>query len=258
MLIKKLIQRLLDSRTTPAEAAHSAMPNVTEQVIATTDQQAWGIVAEGVAPYDCYLMAQGRATSDVSELRVWNKTSDIYNQVVASRTNQTQGCYVPVAKGSSWQIFASNRDVTVARYISLIGWGYNILIRRALPCLKPSFNYLLRNSLLVGAIGFLISPILHRLPFISRRIKQASGIFSFRRVTAGFVLRPLPHKFCLVTGNFGKVLHRQLPLIGAFQSQFQKVGRWHTCCQKTQQTRLSSLFQASAIRVNALAGGATC
>lgn len=122
-MLKQLIQRLLDSRTTPTEAAHSAMPNVTEQAIATTDQQAWGIVAEGVAPYDCYLMAQGRATSDVSELRAWNKTADIYSQVVASRTNQTQGCYVPVAKGNSWQIFASNRDVTVARYISLIGGG---------------------------------------------------------------------------------------------------------------------------------------
>lgn len=257
-MLKQLIQRLLNSRTTPTEAAHSAMPNVTEQVIATTDQQNWGIVAEGVAPYDCYLMAQGRATSDVSELRAWNKTADIYNQVVASRINQTQGCYVPVAKGNSWQILASNRDVTIARYISLIGGGYNLFIWRALPCLRALSNFSPRSSFLAGAIGFLISLIRPQLQFISRRIKQASGIFSFRRATAGFVLRPMPHKFCLVTENFGKVRHRQRPLIGAFQFQFQKVGQWHTCCQKTQQTRLSSLFQALAIRVNTLAGGVAC
>lgn len=257
-LIKSLIQRLLDSRTTPSEAGHSAMPSSSYITPTATAVQAWGQMAQGVAPFDGFVRASARASNTSSNIRVTNDTATVFAQSEGTATGQTQGVFVPVAKGDSWSVYGTNRDNVVVRLVKTVGGGYNILVWRALSCLRALSNFSPRNSFLAGAIGFLISPILHRLLFISRRIKQAIGIFSFRRVTAGFVLRPMPHKFCSVTGNFGKVLHRQLPLIGAFQSQFQKVGQWHTCCQKTQQTRLSSLFQASAIRVNAPAGGTSC
>lgn len=259
-LIKSLIQRLLDSRTTPEEAGHSAMPSSAPTTISSpTSITSWGTITTFTAPDDGYVTFRGRSmvgsTAQIASLPLENNPTII----TATQDNyQGMSCNLPVVKGKTIEVYGSNIENIDVYFNRLIGGGYSILLWRALSCLRPSFNYLPRNSLLAGAIGFLISPILHRLPFISRRIKQASGIFSFRRVTAGFVLRPLPHKFCLVTGNFGKVLHRQLPLIGAFQFQFQKAGRWHTYYQKTQQTRLSSLFQASAIRVNALAGGASC
>ncbi len=40
-LLKSLIQRLLDSRTTPSEAGHSAMPQE-DQVITFDSHQQWG------------------------------------------------------------------------------------------------------------------------------------------------------------------------------------------------------------------------
>lgn len=260
MSLKSLIQRLLDSRTTPEEAGHSAMPSSAPTTISSpTSITSWGTITTFTAPDDGYVTFRGRSmvgsAAQIASLPLENNPTII----TATQDNyQGMSCNLPVVKGKTIEVYGSNIENIDIYFNRLIGGGYNLFVWRALSCLKPSFNYLLRNSLLVGAIGFLISPILHRRPFISRRIKQASGIFSFRRATAGFVLRPMPHKFCLVTGNFGKVLHRQLPLIGVFPSQFQKVGQWHTCCQKTQQTRLFSLFQASAIRVNALAGGASC
>ena len=209
-MLKQLIQRLLDSRTTPAEAAHSAMPNVTEQVIATTDQQNWGIVAEGVAPYDCYLMAQGRATSDVSELRAWNKTADIYNQVVASRINQTQGCCVPVAKGNSWQIFASNRDVTVARYISLIGGGdqaLKLVLQGGGLCLKHLYSSLRRSSFLTRRSGYANNPFLvRRLSLRSLGMEPATKILCLQETG----LYALPLRVALGQECFRKQIYRDV------------------------------------------------
>lgn len=261
-MLKQLIQRLLDSRTTPQQAKDCNDLDFSKEITVLNTTAISSANFTYIAPdagYICrWIQCSGKSGTAMG-------TDIVVNGKRMSGLATNNGYFefgetIRVNKGTSikfgtWGI--STLAQYLVKFVPLWG-GYNIFIWRALSCLKPSFNYLLRNSLLVGAIGFLISPILHRRPFISRRIKQANGIFSFRRATAGFVLRPKPHKFCLVTGNFGKVLHRQLPLIGAFQSQFQKAGRWYTYYQKTQQTRLSSLFQASVIRVNALAGGASC
>lgn len=259
-MLKQLIQRLLDSRTTPTEAAHSAMPNVTEQVIATTDQQAWGIVAEGVAPYDCYLMAQGRATSDVSELRAWNKTADIYNQVVASRTNQTQGCCVPVAKGNSWQIFASNRDVTVARYISLIGGGYNLFVWRALSCLKPSFNYLLKVFSRIRKVGLATSPCQRQKTLSFINLRESNGFILLRQAMVICTSwRKIPPVSTLRLGQSALSLLRTLTLLQKFLSPQRKArSSIASFMAVLQQTRQLLLLFTPSVQLNKNLGGATC
>ena len=55
-MLKQLIQKLLDSRTTPEEAGHSAMPSTTKTIFLSKDETvgSWGILNAGIAPDDIY------------------------------------------------------------------------------------------------------------------------------------------------------------------------------------------------------------
>lgn len=145
-LIKKLIQRLLDSRTTPEEAGHSAMPTTTE----ITSQSfagpfsSWGPVASGTASEDGYIYAAGAvATSGSnSEFRLDNGQFGSY----ITSTWGTQGLLLPVMKGQFWRLYAANRKDVVIRLYRLVGGGYKGFIRRALSCLRALSNYSPRSS----------------------------------------------------------------------------------------------------------------
>lgn len=61
-LLKSLIQRLLDSRTTPSEAGHAAMPSTAKTIFLSKDETvgSWGILNAGIAPDDGYLFVNVR------------------------------------------------------------------------------------------------------------------------------------------------------------------------------------------------------
>lgn len=144
-MLKQLIQRLLDSRTTPSEAAHSAMPSSSYVTVTATAVQAWGQMAQGVAPFDGFVRASARASNTSSNIRVTNDTATVFAQSEGTATGQTQGVFVPVAKGDSWTVYGTNRDNVVVRLVKAIGGGYNHFVRRALPCLRALSNYLQRG-----------------------------------------------------------------------------------------------------------------
>lgn len=145
-LIKSLIQRLLDSRTTPEEAAHSAMPSTSYITPTATAVQAWGQMAQGVAPFDGFVRASARATSSNANVRVTNDTAAMFSQIEATASGQTQGVFVPVAKGDSWSVFGTNRDNPVVRVVKAIGGGYNRFVWRALSCLRALSLFSPRSS----------------------------------------------------------------------------------------------------------------
>lgn len=156
MSLKSLIQRLLDSRTTPSEAGHSAMPSSSYITPTATAVQAWGQMAQGVAPFDGFVRASARASNTSSNIRVTNETATVFAQSEGTATGQTQGVFVPVAKGDSWTVYGTNRDNVVVRLVKTVGGGYNILVWRAVLCLKPSFNYSLRNFLRISLSGLVV------------------------------------------------------------------------------------------------------
>ena len=121
--VKSLIQRLLDSRTTPSEAAHSAMPSSSYVTVTATAVQAWGQMAQGVAPFDGFVRASARASNTSSNIRVTNDTAAMFSQIEATASGQTQGVFVPVAKGDLWSVFGTNRDNVVVRLVKTIGGG---------------------------------------------------------------------------------------------------------------------------------------
>lgn len=62
-MLKQLIQKLLDSRTTPAQAGNSAMPGATKTIFLSKDETvgSWGIINAGTAPDDGYLFVNASA-----------------------------------------------------------------------------------------------------------------------------------------------------------------------------------------------------
>lgn len=256
-MLKQLIQRLLDSRTTPEEAGHSAMPTTTE----ITSQSfagpfsSWGPVASGTASEDGYIYAAGAvATSGSnSEFRLDNGQFGSY----ITSTWGTQGLLLPVMKGQFWRLYAANRKDVVIRLYRLVGGGYKGFIRRALSCLRPSFNFSLKNSLLAEATGFPTNPIQLFKRRISHLQRQESGFLSSLLATGGSASKGLPRKFCLATGRFGRGAIQQRHLIKAFVFLSQKAGLWPTYYRQTPRAHMSSLFRVSAIN-SFQTGGALC
>ncbi len=146
MTLKSLIQRLLDSRTTPSEAGHNAMPSSSYITPTATAVQAWGQMAQGVAPFDGFVRASARASNTSSNIRVTNDTATVFVQSEGTATGQTQGVFVPVAKGDSWSVYGTNRDNVVVRLVKTVGGGYNILVWRALSCLRALSLFSPRSS----------------------------------------------------------------------------------------------------------------
>lgn len=156
-MLKQLIQRLLDSRTTPKEAGHSAMPTtpeITSQSFAGPFSS-WGPVASGTASEDGYIYAAGAvATSGSnSEFRLDNGQFGSY----ITSTWGTQGLLLPVMKGQSWRLYATNRKDVVIRLYRLVGGGYNFFVRRALLCLRALSNYLPRSFCKINIPTLLIN-----------------------------------------------------------------------------------------------------
>ena len=180
-MLKQLIQRLLDSRTTPAQAAHSAMPSSSYVTVIATAVQAWGEMAKGVATFDGFVRVSARATSSNANVRVTNDTAAMFSQTEATASGQTQGVFVPVAKGDSWSVYGTNRDNVVVRLVKTVGGGYNILVWRAVLCLKPSFNYSLRNFLRISLSGLADK---HFHPAGSTSLLPSHSMF--RQVTASW------------------------------------------------------------------------
>ena len=261
-MLKQLIQRLLDSRTTPQQAKDCNDLNFSKEITVLNTTSTSSANFTYIAPDSGYIyrwiQCSGKSGTAMG-------TDIIVNGERMSGLAINNGYFefgetLRVNKGASVK-FGTWGISTLAQYLVKfvpLGGGYNIFIWRALSCLRALSNFSQRNSFLAEVIGFLISPTLRRRPFISRRFKQANGLQSFRRVTDGFVSKPLLRTFFLAMANCGRAYTKTRRISKASHCLSQRAGQLPTNYQQTQRAPLSSLFQASAIRVNALAGGASC
>ena len=147
-LLKSLIQRLLDSRTTPSEAGHSAMPSSAPTTISSpTSITSWGTITTFTAPDDGYVTFRGRSmvgsAAQIASLPLENNPTII----TATQDNyQGMSCNLPVVKGKTIEVYGSNIENIDVYFIRLIGGGHSILLWRALSCLRALSNYLPRSS----------------------------------------------------------------------------------------------------------------
>lgn len=262
-MLKQLIQRLLDSRTTPSEAAHNASSIYTEPTWfngTPTVGDSWiDNLYTGTAPSDGYLNVSGSANINTANAgsMIQAKISGAQISQVTPMAGQGFNMMAPISKGATFSVNGIRlADITV-RFFKSIGGGYNCTIWRALSCLRPSFNFLPKNSLLAEATGFPANPIQLFKRRISHLQRQESGFLSSLLATGGSASKGLPRKFCLATGRFGRGAIQQRHLIKAFVSLSQKAGLWPTYYRQTPRAHTSSLLRVLVIN-NLQTGGALC
>ena len=262
-MLKQLIQWLLDSRTTPSEASHSSYPDdgtVTQFSPSATSVSSWTKVVDStIAPSDGYVIVRGKATGEsYVQITAGDNPPHMERSTFAKATlNQYPILNLPIAKGKTFRVFAENTAEITVGLIKSIGGGYNNLVRRALSCLRPSFNFSLKNSLLAEATGFPTNPIQLFKRRISHLQRQESGFLSSLLATGGSASKGLPRKFCLATGRFGRGAIQQRHLIKAFVFLSQKAGLWPTYYRQTPRAHTSSLLRVLVIN-NLQTGGALC
>lgn len=258
-MLKQLIQRLLESRTTPAQAGHNAMPSSAsiELLSGGSINSEWnGNAYTGVAATDGYIVTSARATAPNTFLTIVSAEFTSTNMFFANTGTLLTSAF-PISKGMRWTIMGQNVTEISVKLTKLIGGGYNHLVRRALSCLRALSNFSPKNSLLAEATGFLTNPIQLFKRRISRRQRQENGFLSSLLATGGSASKGLPRKFCLATGRFGRGAIQQRHLIKAFVSLSQKAGLWPTYYRQTPRAHTSSLLRVLVIN-NLQTGGALC
>ena len=121
--VKSLNQRLLDSRTTAAEAAHSAMPQE-DQVISygstTENPGSWTTVLRFTAPKDGYAKAVVVGTGENSaELYCGNMRVSAFAPV----NNASINVVMPVKKGASVGLVSTVFRSAALYFVPSIGGG---------------------------------------------------------------------------------------------------------------------------------------
>ena len=207
-MLKQLLQLLLNTRTTPEQAAHNAMPSAgrTDFTPTQTESDSWSRVCDGIAPHDGIVIAEatGKGNGYLSVA-----TSGGNNYTYSLNNGEGMGMSSFIAKGQVFYVAGKNiKDVSV-KITKLIGGGYKHIIWRALSCLRPSFNYLPRSFCKAKNLGFQNNQLL-------LSIRALIFLAQAPRISL-----PTPHR-----ATAGR-------LLGAIQLQSQllksksRTGRWH-------------------------------
>ena len=224
MLIKKLIQRLLDSRTTPSEAVVANRANNTGTNIAplntVTSSGGWTtILSAWAAPNDGYIKIFGnivKLDASVTGGSFAIIGTALHGSFSGPAIGSSLRGFLPLRKGESVTIMAVNaRDIVVTFYSKIVG-GHNHFIWRALSCLRPSFNYLPRSFCKAKNLGFQNNQLL-------LSIRALIFLAQAPRISL-----PTPHR-----ATAGR-------LLGAIQAQSQllkfksRMGKWHLLPSSTE------------------------
>ena len=189
-MLKQLIQKLLDSRTTPAQAGNSAMPGATKTIFLSKDETvgSWGIINAGTAPDDGYLFVNASAEDNTnSEVRA--QLGNLFHVSAQAPAPKGLGVAIPVSKGATYSVEGAFVSHITVGFVKVIGGGYNNLVRRALSCLRPSFNYLPRSFCKAKNLGFQNNQLLSSIrALISLAQAPRISLVTSLRATAGQLL----------------------------------------------------------------------
>lgn len=191
-MLKQLIQRLLDSRTTPSEASHSSYPDdgtVTQfSPSATSVSSFTKVVDSTIAPSDGYVIVRGKATGEsFVQITAGDNPPHMDRSTFAKATlNQYPILNLPIAKGKTFKVFAENTAEITVGLIKSIGGGCSHFVRRALSCLRPSFNCLPRSFCKAKSLGLQNSvPRLSTMALTSLAQAPRTSSAMLRRATVG-------------------------------------------------------------------------
>lgn len=145
-MLKQLIQRLLDSRTTAAEAAHSAMPKPETPTIVSdpVTDKTWHSL---IAPFDGYFSCKG-----ITKHMLIENSAAQWSGVTGLTSGGYMGFTLPMSKGSEvrYQLDHNSTGVMLT-FSKTIGGGYlrsivSAVCKRGQLCLSRLSLYLPRSS----------------------------------------------------------------------------------------------------------------
>jgi|GEM_PF-730672 len=166
-MLKQLIQRLLDSRTTPSEASHSSYPDdgtITQFYPSATSVSSWTKVVDStIAPSDGYVIVRGKATGEsYVQITAGDNPPHMERSTFAKTTlNQYPILNLPIAKGKTFKVFAENTAEITVGLIKSIGGGQTLkklILQGGVLCrLSRLYSSLRRSSWLARRSGWRIS-----------------------------------------------------------------------------------------------------
>lgn len=128
-MLKQLIQRLLDSRTTPAQAAHNASSTYTEPTWfngTPTVGDSWtDNLYTGTAPSDGYLNVSGSANINTANAgsMIQAKISGAQISQVTPMSGQGFNMMAPISKGATFSVNGIHLSNITVRFFKSIGGG---------------------------------------------------------------------------------------------------------------------------------------
>lgn len=179
-MLKQLIQRLLDSRTTPAQAANASKPvsGIPVEYSPSPSIGTWGqVLPDSIAVSDGYIWAAGRTSAIGGFLQVSSQAMQTTTSGTSIGEGEMLNIFIPVSKGQGFTVYARSMNQIVVRLVRTIGGGYNRIVRRAVLCLKPSFSFSPRSSCKANLSG---SAVRHTLQG-GLRSRPASPNMSLQR-----------------------------------------------------------------------------
>lgn len=264
-MLKQLIQRLLDSRTTPAEAAHSARSLFSApQTFSgkTSAGEAWtDNLVTGISPKDGYLNISASTVNRENFGTMLQVTS---NEVQLSQVSSTSGqglnFLLPITKGAQFSVNGIRaKDITV-RFFESLGGGYKDIIWRAVLCLSSYSSYYLKHSLNPKRNGSDANLTLrtesHYQPVLQNMYLLRTGLLQFIKMLKTLVP---PTMYTLLAGavQLFQETHYQYQTKGLRIAQLYLLGRG-TGWLSTAQERSFGLHRAKAQSLSLVKGGALC
>lgn len=135
-MLKELIQRLLESRTTPAQAVHAVRRDDATATVITNGSLHY------IAPGDGFITVNSTTQTDGGcAIGITGGDISYCVRTFSSVAGWTQSVSAPVTKGEKISLSLYNLKDTAVIFCNAFGGGYNILIWRALSCLKPLSNF---------------------------------------------------------------------------------------------------------------------
>ncbi len=121
-MLKQLIQRLLDSRTTPAQAAHSALRNTSSSTSIFTGEPIY------TAPEDGFITVEGKSEANGgSAIGISSNGENYFLRTFQSVKDWGQAMTAPVSKGETVRISLYNLTDIEVKFYKSFGGGYKAL-----------------------------------------------------------------------------------------------------------------------------------
>lgn len=264
MSLKSLIQRLLDSRTTPEEAGHSAMPSTQNVALTptTTSIADWGAVYNGVAPTDGFACI--RFTADTATCIASAQITNINVFTTPQAVGDILLCACPVAKGQVFTLCARQAKDIECWFTKTIGGVVsalkNALLQGGGPCLNSLSSSLRRSSCRVRRNGSEVK-VFSQTQIPEQRSLLTTLRLSFIRlqVMDGLHSAETDHRSMSALLESWERVALTLEVISELQLRFGRGIPLVSIARRTISNRLrQNSFPAKGQRNTSLVGGASC